>query len=429
MITDFNGFSMKPVKTIQSGLAFTLSIIAVLTHPSLAFAQNKTGNQTPPQSIEKAIEAKDALFAKLSGKLKEVLTTQGPVAAIEVCSLEAKNMTQSVGKSLGLNIGRTAWKLRNSANQPPQWAKPLLEKATEKPLFTPLPNHRTGALFPIKLKAQCLICHGEKTFIPNNVQEELAKRYPKDQATGFKVDELRGWFWVEVDDNDPAQTSPWFQYGEMHRVIGQKDHKGRVQLGELIKQDHLYAVGAMKGLQGEVTILDSVPYVTAQDSQSKLCAASVTTDLQATLLMGASVPAWQDTTFETTLGPDKWESHLEQTARDNHLDTASPIMFQVRGRLEDTTVHVINGACPIHAQLHGEELAPEEKPHQETFATIQGTIVGVFAKASSGRLTHPGTSVHAHLIYQSPETGERLTGHIEKTSIAKGSTLSLPKLK
>ena len=64
---------MQPVKTIRSGLVFTLSIVAVLTHPSLAFAQDKTGNQTPPQSIEKAIEAKDALFAKLSGKLKEVL--------------------------------------------------------------------------------------------------------------------------------------------------------------------------------------------------------------------------------------------------------------------------------------------------------------------------------------------------------------------
>ena len=55
---------MQPVKTIRSGLVFTLSIVAVLTHPSLAFAQDKTGNQTPPQSIEKAIEAKDALFAK-----------------------------------------------------------------------------------------------------------------------------------------------------------------------------------------------------------------------------------------------------------------------------------------------------------------------------------------------------------------------------
>ena len=415
------------MKTNPSSLVFTLSIAAALIHPSLAFAQEKIGNQTPPQSIDKAIEAKDALFDELSGKLKQVLTTRGPVAAIEVCGQEARNMTQSVGESLGLKIGRTAWKLRNSANQPPQWAKPLLEKATEKPLFTPLPNHRTGALFPIKLKAQCLICHGEKMFIPGNVQEELAKRYPKDQATGFRVDELRGWFWVEVDDKDPAQYSSWFQYGEMHRVIGQKDHKGRVSVDSLTKHDNLYAVGAIEGLQGEITILDSVPYVTTIQSKNKLKAAPITKDLQATLLMGASVSNWQDTTFESTLGPDKWESYLEQTARDKQLDTNSPILFQVKGTFTDVIVHVINGACPIHAQLHEKELAPEEQPHQHSFPSIQGHIVGVFAKAASGRLTHPGTSVHAHLIYQSPETGEWLTGHIEKTSITQGSTLSLPK--
>jgi hypothetical protein len=30
------------------------------------------------------------------------------------------------------------------------------------------------------------------------VREELAERYPADRATGFKVGDIRGWFWVEV---------------------------------------------------------------------------------------------------------------------------------------------------------------------------------------------------------------------------------------
>ena len=29
-------------------------------------------------------------------------------------------------------------------------------------------------------------------------QAVLAKEYPADQATGFKENDLRGWFWVEV---------------------------------------------------------------------------------------------------------------------------------------------------------------------------------------------------------------------------------------
>jgi alpha-acetolactate decarboxylase len=424
----FNG-----VKGLQSSFILALSIaasVSITLHAS--DTEMKTSDKPPAKSIEKAIQAKDALFATLSGRLKEVMAADGPVAAIDVCSNEAVSITQSVGNSMGLKIGRTALRQRNPKNQPPEWAKPFLEQATQNPVFTRLPDDRTGALFPIKLKAQCLICHGESMFIPQNVQQALKQNYPQDRAIGFKVNDLRGWFWVEVNDEDSRQTkdqsNTWFQYGEMHRVIGQKDHKGRVRLGDLTKQANIYAIGAMEGLHGEVTILDSVPYVTTRHTDNNLNTNPITTDSEATLLMGASVSAWEDTPFESTLGPDKWESHLEQTARANHLDTDSPILFRMSGHFRDTAVHVINGACPIHAQLHGEELAPDEKPHQQTFDTIQGTIVGVFAKDSSGRLTHPGTSVHAHLIYQSPETGEWLTGHIEQTSIMKGSTLSLPKL-
>ena len=42
-----------------------------------------------------AITAKDALFAKLSGRLMEVMQSEGPVAAIRVCSQEATTIAKS----------------------------------------------------------------------------------------------------------------------------------------------------------------------------------------------------------------------------------------------------------------------------------------------------------------------------------------------
>ena len=41
------------------------------------------------------------------------------------------------------------------------------------------------------------MCHGQPDDILDAVKPELAKRYPGDEATGFKLDDLRGWFWVE----------------------------------------------------------------------------------------------------------------------------------------------------------------------------------------------------------------------------------------
>ena len=50
-----------------------------------------------------AAKAKDALFAKLSGRLMEVLESGGPVAAIDVCSKEASSIAEAVGKDHGVD--------------------------------------------------------------------------------------------------------------------------------------------------------------------------------------------------------------------------------------------------------------------------------------------------------------------------------------
>jgi hypothetical protein len=145
-----------------------------------------------------AAKAKDALFAQLSGRLMEVMQSDGPAAAIDVCSEEAVKIAEAVGKEYGVAIGRTSFKLRNPANAPRDWVKPFVEKRTDTPQHLQLDDGSLGVLFPIHLQVKCLMCHGQPDDILDDVKPQLAKRYPNDAATGFKLDELRGWFWVEV---------------------------------------------------------------------------------------------------------------------------------------------------------------------------------------------------------------------------------------
>lgn len=145
-----------------------------------------------------AEKAKDALFKALSGRLMEVMQTDGPVAAINVCSQEAVAIADSVGKDQGVQIGRTSFKLRNPTNAPREWVKPLVEQRVESRQHVQLENENLGVVFPIRLDVKCLMCHGGPDDILDVVKPELAKHYPKDQATGFKQGDLRGWFWVEV---------------------------------------------------------------------------------------------------------------------------------------------------------------------------------------------------------------------------------------
>jgi hypothetical protein len=165
-------------------------------------AADVTRNATVPDSKqtpqERAAVARDALFNELSTRLLAAMSNGGPAKAIEVCSKLAPKLAKEVGEQHHVSIGRTAIRLRNANNLPPAWAEPLLKDLPTKPVVQDLENGRTGVLFPILLKVQCLTCHGPDDKIAAEIRTELTRLYPNDKATGFQEGDLRGWFWVEV---------------------------------------------------------------------------------------------------------------------------------------------------------------------------------------------------------------------------------------
>lgn len=155
--------------------------------------------QSPTEASKaKMLVAKDALFAKLSGRLMDAMINQGPSAAITVCKQEAPAIAKAASDEQGLQIGRTGVRLRNQDNIAPAWARELVGDKLDAPTFLTLSNGHSAALLPIKLQGQCLMCHGPKEQITPEIQEQLTKLYPDDQATGFKEGELRGWFWIDL---------------------------------------------------------------------------------------------------------------------------------------------------------------------------------------------------------------------------------------
>ena len=127
----------------------------------------------------------------------DVVSKDGLPAAISVCREDAPRLAKEVSDEHGLSIGRTSFRLRNSANQPPKWAEALIVDRVDQPTYL-TSEERLAALLPIPTAAMCLDCHGTKDGISADVLSALDKKYPDDQATGFEEGDLRGWFWVEV---------------------------------------------------------------------------------------------------------------------------------------------------------------------------------------------------------------------------------------
>lgn len=217
------------------------------------------------------------------------------------------------------------------------------------------------------------------------------------------------------------------RYGTMHEAIGQQQHQGRVRIGTLVDQPHFFGVAALEKLEGEITIFGSDATITRVTGEGMLESISGP-DLQATLLIGAYVPAWTEHDVESDVPPTGFDDRIRDAAAQSGIDVSTPFVFTIEGEFRDVKVHVINGACPLHAKMRNIQLPPEQRPFEGDFATIRGRLVGVYADHAVGELTHPGTSTHTHLIFEDDGSGEMATGHVEQIGLTKGAMLKLPKV-
>jgi len=201
----------QPINTVLSvwlcALAIASTMLSGCSTDDPIASQTKANNFTalaslsdsPAMQKEKAIAGKDKLFQTLLGELTKSMQANGPAESISVCKTRAPEIATAVGEELGIKIGRTSLQLRNPGNTSPEWAASFVSSKTETPVSVGLEDGKLGVLLPMKLKSNCLLCHGAEETLNKGVVDALAKNYPEDQATGFAEGDLRGYFWVEVD--------------------------------------------------------------------------------------------------------------------------------------------------------------------------------------------------------------------------------------
>lgn len=154
----------------------------------------------------------DCTLQKYSVETKEVLgknlmnaiNKQGTEKAIEFCSTKAIVLTDSVGKAVNATIKRVSDKPRNPINMANEneidFINELKLKISNSEKLTTKYTESDGKIvgyFPIITNAMCIQCHGSKdSDIKPKMLEKIDQLYPKDQATGYKENQIRGIFVV-----------------------------------------------------------------------------------------------------------------------------------------------------------------------------------------------------------------------------------------
>lgn len=163
--------------------------------------------ETPaPDFDHKAYKMKGMLIAKntfrvFKSNIQAVGAKNGLTGVVDFCHDNAKKIADSLGKVHQVEIKRTSLKLRNTKNEPDADSKAVLtnylrlqeNQNTMEPIVMKDANGYVHFYAPIKLKKECLKCHGTPgQEIPDKIYELIKSKYPHDEATGFKEGELRG---------------------------------------------------------------------------------------------------------------------------------------------------------------------------------------------------------------------------------------------
>jgi hypothetical protein len=199
------------MKTILCG---SLLIALVLQAADSPASQSGTNAPNPQMALGK--ELIQQAGGLLSSNLLAAITRGGPTNALEFCSLHALTLTKSGGTNQPVTIRRVTHKPRNPVNGAQADELAVLDKfrAQLQPDKVPGPLLTTNAagtvsfFAPIVLNSPlCLNCHGQpRTEVQPATLAVVRRLYPRDEATGFKLGELRGLWRVDFTQAAPSKT-------------------------------------------------------------------------------------------------------------------------------------------------------------------------------------------------------------------------------
>src|SRR5262245_16144236 len=209
----------------------------------------------------------------------------------------------------------------------------------------------------------------------------------------------------------------WF-IGAQRETIMNGKLAAALDLRTLASRPHLYGIGPIEQLRGEVTIANSRPALArvASDGTVKVTPSFET---GVPFFVWAEVPLWHQVPIPAGIRSfEELENFVPKAAAAAGLDADKPLPFLVDGRERLVEFHIVNriGDGPHNMEMH--------KKIQVTFELekAEATIVGFHSTKHRGTFTPGDSNIHAH--FQTADNTK--SGHIQKLQLGDGAVLSLP---
>ena len=196
-----------PASALYLG-ARAILVLALLAPLALPAGERAPAGAGDPPPLLEARALVDRFQQELASRLSAAMAEGGPQRAVDVCRLEAPAIASRLSRESGWQVRRVGTRVRNPmTGLPDAWEQQQLAgfarrlAAGEAPAALATyaeveePAGRVQRyLRAIPLAPQCLVCHGDRSAQPPELQAMLARDYPHDAALGYRAGELRGAF-------------------------------------------------------------------------------------------------------------------------------------------------------------------------------------------------------------------------------------------
>lgn len=215
------------------------------------------------------------------------------------------------------------------------------------------------------------------------------------------------------------QKSYVVQYkGALKNMMHKGDISAKADVKDLEQIEHVYALGAVAELKGEILILDSKPFISySKDNQVQI---SNSFDYKASLLVYSSVIAWDAFPIPNNISTyEDLEAFVQKTARKNGIDTNEPFPFKLSGEAASINWHVINWKEGDTEHSHEKHIT--SGPHG-SLDNVTIDVLGFYSNSHHAIFTHHTTNMHLHVKTKD----NKIAGHLDGIELGEGMVLYLP---
>ena len=182
---------------------------------------------------------------------------------------------------------------------------------------------------------------------------------------------------------------------------------------------HLWGLGALGGLTGEITIADGLSLLARVGTDHSI-QVTESYDGDATICVWAEVPSWQTTPVPSDIRAySDLEMFVGDTGKKAALSQAFP--FVVTGRPKQMDFHVVDAKPDtLPGMTNHQAMQIRFETHQS-----EATLVGFWSNQHEGIFTPRGSKMHVH--FQSKDN--KASGHVQGVDLMQSEmTLRLPKV-